>query len=123
MLDGSETVDVHPSIQPARSGWLRAREVGSGVVERRCQHYPRGYDTAMYPRNSCNSPAVFVTVTSSAALGAPFFSIRDLEEDGMNGLAESAADRGPNAHHQVRLSPPPFAAITIENMRSEACAR
>ena len=30
----------------------------------------------------------------------------------MNGLAESAADRGPDARHQVRLNPPPF-AITI----------
>src|SRR6266478_6494576 len=105
------------------SGWLRAREVGPVSSSDAANTIPGGTIRAMYPRNSCNSPAVFVTVTSSAALGAPFFSIRDLEEDGMNGLAESAADRGPNAHHQVRLSPPPFAAITIENMRSEACAR
>ena len=46
----------------------------------------------------------------------------------MNGLTESAADRGPDARHQVRLNPPPFAAITIHpggllNMRNEACAR
>ncbi len=42
---------------------------GARRPERRCEHHSRGYDTAMYPRNSCNSPAVFVTLTPSATLG------------------------------------------------------
>jgi len=42
----------------------------------------------------------------------------------MNGLAESAADRGPDARHQVRLNPPPLAINPgLLNMRSDACAR
>ena len=52
---------------PSTPGYCR--DVGFTVPDRYCEHHTRGYDTALYPRNSCNRPSAFVTVVLSAALG------------------------------------------------------
>ena len=116
------------TILPSTQGYCRG--VGFIVPDRDCEHHIREYHAALYPRNSCNRPSVFVTVCTKRSPGAPFFSIRGLEEDGMNGLAESVADRGPDSLHQHAALLTSVRAITVKRrvagllqMGSQECAR